>query len=66
MKADDGAEGTPVRRTYSVDEAAQLLGVSRTAAFGAVRRGEIPGIRVGKRRLVLREALDRMLAGEVA
>ena len=36
------------RPTLSVDEAAQLLGVSRDAVYDAVARGEILSVRVGR------------------
>ena len=54
------------RRTTTVDEAAQALGVSRNAAYSAIRRGEIPAIRIGDRRLVPIIAIERRLAGEPA
>ena len=50
------------RLTVTVEEAAQTLGISRALAYEAVRRGEIPHIRIGKRILVPRTALDRLLA----
>jgi excisionase family DNA binding protein len=40
------------RATIRVDEAAAVLGVGRSAAFEAARRGELPVIRLGKRLLV--------------
>ena len=47
------------RRTYSVVEAAQLLGVSRSTAYALAASGELPGvIRVGRRVLVSRERLE--------
>ena len=42
-------------KTQSVDDAARLLGIGRNQAYEAVRRGEIPAIRIGKRWLVLTE-----------
>jgi excisionase family DNA binding protein len=48
-------------RTLTVDEAARELGIGRNQAYEAARRGEIPTIRIGKRWLVLREPLKRML-----
>jgi excisionase family DNA binding protein len=45
----------------TVDEVAQLLRISRTAAYEAVNRGEIPAVRIGRRWLIPRAALDRML-----
>ena len=36
----------------TVEEYARPVGIGRTAAYEAVRRGEIPSIRVGKRILI--------------
>jgi excisionase family DNA binding protein len=55
--------GTARRETLTVEEAGRVLGLGRAAAYAAVRRGEIPSLRFGRRVLVPREALDRMLAG---
>lgn len=61
------ANGAPeVRRTYDVEEAAKLLGIGRNAAYDAARRGEIPTIKMGRRLLVPKAALDRLLSGEAA
>lgn len=43
-------------------EAATILGIGRTAAYEAARRGEIPTIKIGKLRLVPRKAIERLLA----
>ena len=51
-------------RTYTVDEAAELLGIGRNGAYEGVRSGQIPSIRIGKRILVPKAALERMLAGK--
>lgn len=51
------------RQTLSVDEAARLLGIGRSSAYEAVRRGEIPTLRIGRRILVPRTAIERMLNG---
>jgi excisionase family DNA binding protein len=51
----------PVRLTMSVEEAATVLGISRTFAYEAVARGEIPCIRIGRRILVPRFTLNRLL-----
>jgi excisionase family DNA binding protein len=53
-------------RTYRVEEAAQLLGVGRNQFYEALKRGDFPCIRVGKRLLIPRAALDRLLDGEAA
>ncbi len=51
------------RKTLDVEEAAQVLGLGRSAAYAAVRRGEIPSIRIGKRLLVPTDALESLLRG---
>jgi excisionase family DNA binding protein len=50
------------RQTVTVDEAATILGVGRNKAYEAAHSGEIPTIRIGKRLLVPRAALERLLA----
>jgi excisionase family DNA binding protein len=47
--------------TITIDEAAAVLGVSRNSAYSAVARGEIPAIRIGRRLLVPKAALERLL-----
>ena len=49
------------RATYTVEEVAALLGISRTTAYESIRRGEIPARRFGRRVVVLRHELDRLL-----
>lgn len=50
------------RLVYSVEEAGKLLGLGRSGAYEAVRRGDIPTIRIGRRWLVPKAALDSMLS----
>ncbi len=52
----------PNRATLTVDETATILGISRTTAYESVRRGEIPARRFGRRVVVLRHELERLLA----
>ena len=49
------------RLTVTVEEAAVVLGISRTLAYESVRRGELPVIRIGRRILVPAVALDELL-----
>ena len=49
------------RLVFTVEEAAQLLGISRSFAYEAARRGEIPSMRIGRRILVPKAALERFL-----
>jgi excisionase family DNA binding protein len=54
-------EVSPVeRQTYTIVEAAKILGICRAVAY---RRGVLPTVRIGGRRLVPRKALERLLAG---
>ena len=50
-------------KTLTITEASKALGVSCNKAYEAARRGEIPTIKIGKRILVPRAALERMLQG---
>ena len=50
------------RQTLTVEEAARVLGISRSSAYEAVRRGELPTVRIGRRYVVPRVALERMLS----
>lgn len=51
----------PARLTMSVEEAALALGISRAFAYQAVYRGEIPHIRIGRRVLIPRAALEKLV-----
>ncbi len=53
--------GVEVRLTLSIPETAQLLGISRGLAYDLARRGEIPTLQFGRRRVVPRAALDALL-----
>ena len=50
--------------TGTVDEAAEVAGVSRNTAYEGVKKGEIPSIRIGKRILVLWGPFMRKLGVE--
>jgi excisionase family DNA binding protein len=51
------------RRTYTVLEVAEILGIGRNTAYEVCRNGEIPTIRVGGRVLIPRSAIDELLGG---
>ena len=53
------------RLTYTVPEAAAAIGVGRTTAWGMVRQGVLPTLRVGRRVLVPVAALETWLARQV-
>jgi excisionase family DNA binding protein len=50
------------RLTWTVTEAAVLLGISRASAYEAAHRGELPVRVIGRRMLVPRAALLRLLS----
>jgi excisionase family DNA binding protein len=49
------------RRTYSVEEAARILGISRMSAYTYANAGTLPVIRLGSRMLVPKAALEKLL-----
>jgi excisionase family DNA binding protein len=51
-------------RALSVAEAARRLGISRSAAYEAVARGDLVAVRVGRRRVVPEAEVRRLLAEE--
>jgi excisionase family DNA binding protein len=62
----DAQRSVPVKETNTVEEAGDRLGISRPSAYEAVRKGEIPTIRIGRRILVPTAWLDRVLKVEPA
>ncbi len=46
------------RLAYSVDEAAELLGIGRTLAYDLIRERQLPSIKLGNRRLVTKADLE--------
>ena len=55
------------RLTLTVNEVARVLGISRGLAYSMVKTGEIPSVRFGKRVLIPRRALEKLLEqGQVA
>lgn len=49
------------RLTLTIKETAKLLGIGRNLAYDRVKTGEIPVIKIGRRLLVPRAALERLL-----
>ena len=48
-------------QTYSIKEAAKVLGVPGRTIYGQVARGELPAIRLSGRILILRAVVDAIL-----
>jgi excisionase family DNA binding protein len=53
------------RQTYTVPEAAALLGISRAKAYQCVRSGEIKAIQFGRRIVVPAWVIDQLLGTDV-
>lgn len=53
----------PDRLAFGVADVGKLLGVSRTLVNELVLSGRLESVRIGRRRLVTREAIDRFLKG---
>jgi len=60
MRTDNNRE----KATYSVERTTVLLGLSKSSVYEGIRNGQIPHIRIGRRILIPRIALDRMLSGQ--
>ena len=66
---DDHLEPAPWysgRRTLTVTETAELVGIGRNAAYEAIKRGEIPALHFGSRIVVPLAPLLRLLGIEDA
>jgi excisionase family DNA binding protein len=58
---DDGMTASE-RLVWSVEEAGRLLGISRAYAYELVARGELPHVRLGRRLVVPKHAIQALLA----
>jgi len=58
----DSQTSSDQRLVWSVEEAGCLLGISRAHAYELVARGELPHLRLGRRLVVPKRALEAMLS----
>ncbi len=65
VKHDEPAEDFNLK-VFTVSEVAKILRIGKDTAYEAVRRGEIPHMRFGKRIVVPAVALAKLMAGEAA
>ena len=49
-------------RCLRVEEAARLLNIGRSTAYELIRSGRLRSVKIGRRRLIPREALESLLA----
>ena len=54
------------RLSYSIAEAALILGISRGFAYRLVAAGDLPTFRLGRRRLVARRDLEAFVEARTA
>ena len=70
IRADVLAEVAPVAnapdRLLSVDEAAAMLGLGRTATYGELQAGRLRSVKVGRRRLIPAEAVSAFIRERAA
>jgi excisionase family DNA binding protein len=60
------SDGCPplARKTLTIEQAAHVLGVSRSQGYMLARSGQLPTLKLGHRLVVPKARLDRMLNGE--
>ncbi len=57
-------ENPVVCETYTIPETGTVLGIGRNAAYQAAKTGQIPTIRFGRRLIVPKPWLRRLLEGD--
>jgi len=62
MTAISGNAAPAERLAYSVDEAAQITGLSRDLLYDQMRTGKLAYLKIGRRRLITRRGLEAFLA----
>lgn len=58
---DKEAEMEDERLTLTVEEAAKMLGIGRNLCYERVKTGDLPSIKIGRRILIPRRALEKFL-----
>lgn len=51
----------PKRHLHSIDQAAELLSISRPAIYRLCRDGKLPRVKIGSRSYIASEDLDRFV-----
>ena len=54
-------KGSPERRTYTVEEIAQILGIGRTSAYLLVKEGHFKIVRIGNAIRISKRSFDDWL-----
>ncbi len=50
------------RRAYSINETGDILNISRSTTYAALKSGLLDSTTIGRKRLVTAESVDRLLA----
>ena len=50
------------RRAYSINETGNILNISRSTTYAALKSGLLDSTTIGRKRLVTAESVDRLLA----
>lgn len=66
MVTTSGDAAPEERLAYSVDEAAQITGLSRDLLYDQMRAGKLVYLKIGRRRLISRRSLEAFLAQATA
>lgn len=56
----------PNRIAVSIEEAAEMVGIGRSTLYGKLSAGELPSMKIGKRRLIRVDALNAWVAEQEA
>ena len=64
--AERAEESGEVEGTFTVEEARRYYGLGRNSMYAAIKRGDIPSLRIGRRILVPKSAVKRQLGGDAA
>ncbi|MGA2186258.1 MAG: helix-turn-helix domain-containing protein [Bryobacteraceae bacterium] len=60
---DGSANANTEKLTLSVAETMQVLGIGRNSVYEAIRQRQIPALKIGRRIVIPRAALQRLLEG---
>ena len=53
------------KRTYSIDEVMEILGLGRTTIFRLLASGQLKSLKILGRRLILREHLEELISTSI-
>jgi excisionase family DNA binding protein len=60
--ADTASDSRPEKIAFSAGEVCRALGIGRTHLYELIKTGALETVKLGSRRLITRDAIDRLLA----